>query len=247
MKIISKSLRQKAYTQKVNIHDAKTFVETYLSVSTSQPFILRPYQERIFAGLLSGKNTIILAPRQSGLTSAVLAFMLWEAVANNNYIGVFFSLDATNSLLNQKKIIEMLEDSPDWLKSGILTVDKQSICFTNGSKILFNSSANDLRGLTISRIYLDNFPYMKEQLQAEIFHSICHLQIGKISMGSCPKTYGDIFHNIWVNSFNKNPTWANVRVLVTELPYYTHAWENQVRATISQEAWRRCYACEFFI
>lgn len=122
----------------------------------------RQYQVELENVLVSGKDSVVLYPRQSGKTVTVSMYLLWVILFNNNKnIGIAANVQklATEVLDKIKKIYIEL---PVWLQAGIIVWNKQSIEFSNGVKVMTSATNGDsFRGFSIHTLYVDEAAFIK--------------------------------------------------------------------------------------
>lgn len=140
------------------------------------PMVLQEYQEDLLKTYVDN-NTIVNAPRQSGTSLTTAMYILWYAMFNSfKTIGII-SDKRQSSFHNLEMIRHAYNNLPDFLKEGIgLKVNnKGAIQFTNDSMILaLSCEANAMRGISFDLMHLDNFAYVKQSKQEDIYE---HVQI----------------------------------------------------------------------
>ena len=115
-----------------------------------------PFQYQI--GLLNSYHNnrfnINMLPRQSGKTTCASAYLLWYAM----FIPDQTILVAAHKYTGAQEIMQRIrygyELCPDFLRAGVVSYNKGSIEFENGSRIISQTTTGTTgRGLSISLLY----------------------------------------------------------------------------------------------
>jgi len=102
-------------------------------------------------------------------TITVCAFLLYQAIFNNDYFIAILANNASKSREILGRLKMMYELLPWWLKPGVIEWNKGSIEFSNGSKIFAGPTTNSsIRGYSISCLYADEFRFRPERCR--VFH-----------------------------------------------------------------------------
>jgi hypothetical protein len=123
------------------------FATTYIKVAHQEhgiiPMQSRDYQLDLWNKFLNHNRVIGLLSRQSGKTSAVIAYVLWFAIFNESKnIGI-----VSNKEASAKRFLMRLKDSyqwlPEWLKPGVSKWAETSVRFENGTLIQTAATSGD--------------------------------------------------------------------------------------------------------
>jgi len=251
MKIVSKSLRRNFTSQaKYTFDDFLDFAKNNINVTTpsnAKGFAIRDYQERICSAIFEKDNVIVLAPRQAGLTTTLLACAFWESIAYEKSTVVYFCSTYVDAVSLCKKAADMLSAHTPVQLSKILP---NTLQFSNQSKLIFCYSPDALKGLKIDKIFCDNFPYLREDYQQEIILECFHKNaaIRGVVFAGCAKKKYDYFHDLWMTATQNTPNpkaFYPIRVYLTELPFYSMMWEQKMKQMIAPSVWKCFYECEF--
>ena len=104
------------------MHNPIYFVENYVKVISLDdgmvPFVLYPYQRRMFEQFQENRFSIVLACRQSGKSISACAYLLWYVLFNpEKTVAILANKGATaREMLN--RITLMLENIPFFLQPG---------------------------------------------------------------------------------------------------------------------------------
>jgi hypothetical protein len=171
------SLSQQQMTEIIACHkDYYYFRRNYCKIVTKKG-INRPeprdYQKRLEDALVTGDDVLAFWPRQSGKSVTISTYLLWKAITTPNInIGIAANVQklAAEVLDKIKKIfIEM----PIWLQPGIVSWNKGSIEFDNGTKIMTSATNSDsFRGYSIHLLYVDEVAFIGANLWEEFADSV---------------------------------------------------------------------------
>jgi hypothetical protein len=133
----------------------------------------RDYQSRLEDELVTGEDTLAFWPRQSGKSVTISTYLLWKAITTENInIGIAANVHklAAEVLDKIKKIfIEM----PIWLQPGIVSWNKGSIEFDNGTRIMTSATSSDsFRGYSLHCLYIDEAAFIRPSLWEEFADSV---------------------------------------------------------------------------
>jgi hypothetical protein len=153
------------------------------------------------------------------------------------------------------------ENCPDHIKAGVVTYNKGSLDFDNGSRIISaTTTENTGRGLSISLLYLDEFAFVRPTIAQEFWTSITPTLStgGKAIITSTPNSDEDQFALIWKQANKTEDEFGNqtdvgvngfraYRAYWSEHPERDETWAREMRAQLGDERFRREMDCEFII
>jgi hypothetical protein len=210
---------------------------------------LRVYQNRIIDTVDGNRQTVILAPRQCGKTTAIQMIMLHYAMFTPyKCCAILANKDATaKSILDDIKTA--YENLPDWMKVGVTEWNAHTIVFENGSKIFSAATSKDaIAGESVSFLYIDECALIPENLARE-FYRANYPTVSKgekIVITSTARGVGNLFHSIWKGAIDKTNTYVPVRVDYWEVPEYSSAeWKENMIADIGQISFNSEYGNHF--
>jgi hypothetical protein len=122
------------------------------------------YQDQLIAKYQSNNRTIVHNTRQSGVTTATWAYVLWYSIYNSdkNILITSTTVDSARSIM--VNIRNALESMSDELTPKITTFNRDKVAFSNGSSIsIVAATANVVRGETISLLWCDDFAFYNKQ------------------------------------------------------------------------------------
>lgn len=219
-----------------------------------QPF---DYQQRYIDVCHQYRFSIALLPRQSGKSTTAAGFLLWYAM----FVPDSTILIAAHKYLGAQEIMQRIrfayEACPDHIRAGVVSYNKGSIEFENGSRIVAQTTTeNTGRGMSISLLYLDEFAFVRNTIAKDFWTSIVPTLStgGKAIITSTPNSDEDQFWEIWraasktVDEYG-NPTDLGVngfkafRAYWNEHPDRDEKWASEQRAQLGDERFSREIEC----
>jgi len=219
------------------------------------------YQERLIETYHKYRFSISLMPRQTGKSTSAAGYLLWYAM----FVPDSTILVAAHKYLGAQEIMQRIryayENCPDFIRAGVVSYNKGSIDFDNGSRIVAQTTTeNTGRGMSISLLYCDEFAFVRPTIATEFWTSISPTLAtgGKCIITSTPNSDEDQFALLWkganktIDDFG-NETELGVngfkayRSYWKEHPDRDEAWADQQRAQLGEERFRREMECEFLI
>ncbi len=219
------------------------------------------YQERLIDTYHNYRFSISLMPRQTGKSTSAAGYLLWYAM----FIPDSTILVAAHKYLGAQEIMQRVryayENCPDHIRAGVVSYNKGSIDFDNGSRIVAQTTTeNTGRGMSISLLYCDEFAFVRPTIAKDFWTSITPTLAtgGKCIITSTPNSDEDQFALIWkgankcVDEFG-NETEIGIngfkafRSNWKEHPERDDAWAAEMKAQLGEERFRREMDCEFLI
>jgi Terminase large subunit, T4likevirus-type, N-terminal/Terminase RNaseH-like domain len=219
------------------------------------------YQVRLINTYHNNRFSISLMPRQTGKTISAAGYLLWYAM----FVPDSTILVAAHKYLGAQEIMQRIrysyENCPDFIRAGVVTYNKGSLDFENGSRIVSQTTTeNTGRGMSISLLYCDEFAFVRETIASEFWTSITPTLStgGKCIITSTPNSDEDQFAQIWRAANDCFDEYGNTTVLGKngfkafsskwqETPGRDEAWAQQMRSQLGEERFRREMECEFVI
>jgi len=232
--------------------DASYFIQNYVKVQHSTLgsvlFKFRKYQKRTLKNLVKNKQNIILAPRQSGKTIGIVAYILWYTIFNNDkIIGV-----ASNKQASAKDIISRFrfayEELPLFLKPAVVSYNKFDIEFDNGSKIMSAATTeNTFRGRSLSLLFLDEFAFVPPRIAEEFWTSILPTIStgGAIIITSTPNGSEGIFADVWFKSEQELNSFKPTRIYNSEVPGRGKKFKKEMLEKMTEEQYSQEFDAAF--
>ena len=219
------------------------------------------YQARLVEVYHNYRFSISMLPRQTGKSTTAGGYLLWYAM----FIPDSTILIAAHKYLGALEIMQRIrfayESCPNHIRAGVVSYNKGSIEFDNGSRIVAQTTTeNTGRGMSISLLYADEFAFVRPNIAVEFWTSISPTLAtgGKAIITSTPNSDEDQFALLWKGA-NRcedqygNPTLVGrngfkaFRARWQEHPDRDESWANQQRAALGDDRFRREMECEFII
>ena len=234
-------------------NDPIYFVNNYVKIVHVDkgliPLDLYEYQERMINTFNDNRFVITKMPRQSGKSTAVVAFILHYLLFNSdkNIAVLANKAELARELLDRVK--KAYENLPLWLQQGVVVWNKGSIEVENGSKILATSTTGSAaRGQSFSMVFLDEFAFVQHGIADEFFKSVYPTissgQETKMIIVSTPKGMNH-FYKMWVEAEEKRSNFIPLAVNWWETPGRDEDWKLQQIANTSEESFDQEFACNF--
>jgi len=172
-------------------------------------FDLYPYQAKAMGEFEENRYNIVLKGRQLGFSTLVAGYALWLMLfhKDKNILVIATKQETAKNLVT--KVRFMHQNLPVWLRGEILTDNKLSLQFTNGSQIKAVASSKDAgRSEALSLLILDECAFIDN---ADIIWTAASSTLstgGKAILISTPNGVGNFFHKMWqqaesqANEFN---------------------------------------------
>lgn len=225
---------------------------------TYMPF---DYQKRLINTYHNYRFSISLMPRQTGKTTSAAGYLLWYAMFNPDSTILIAAHKYTGAQEIMQRIRYAYELCPDHIRAGVVSYNKGSIEFENGSRIVSQTTTETTgRGMSITLLYCDEFAFVRPTIAREFWTSISPTLStgGKAIITSTPNSDEDQFATIWKEA-NKcideygNPTSLGIngfrayRSYWNEHPDRDEKWAREEEGRIGEERFRREHGCEFLI
>jgi hypothetical protein len=219
------------------------------------------YQERLIETYHKYRFSISLMPRQSGKSTSAAGYLLWYAMFVPDSTILIAAHKYTGAQEIMQRIRYAYEACPNHIKAGVVTYNKGSLDFENGSRIVSaTTTENTGRGMSISLLYLDEFAFVRPSI-AELFWTSITPTLstgGKAIITSTPNSDEDQFALIWKLANKCEDSYGNetelgvngfkaYRAYWTEQPGRDAKWAEEMKAQLGEDRFRREIGCEFII
>ena len=235
----------------------------YIQHPTRGRMLLHPfeYQLRLIDTYHNNRFSISMLPRQTGKSTVAAGYLLWYAM----FIPDSTILVAAHKYLGAQEIMQRVrygyESCQDHIRAGVVSYNKGSIDFDNGSRIASQTTTeNTGRGMSISLLYADEFAFVRPTIAKEFWTSISPTLAtgGKAIITSTPNSDEDQFAYLWKGANKCEDEYGNpmpmgingfkaFRAKWQEHPDRDDKWAAQQRAALGEERFRREMECEFII
>lgn len=219
------------------------------------------YQSRLLDAYHGHRFNINMLPRQMGKTTCAAGYLLWYAMFHPDQTILISAHKYTGSQEIMQRIRYAYELCPDHIRCGVVSYNKGSIEFDNGSRIVSQTTTGTTgRGMSISLLYCDEFAFVQPNIAEEFWTSISPTLAtgGKAIITSTPNSDEDTFAMIWKEANNRFDEYGNEQEIGingfksftchwSEHPDRDDAWAKEEQGRIGEERFRREYNCEFLI
>ena len=219
------------------------------------------YQEELIDTYHHNRFSVNMLGRQMGKTTTAAGYLLWYAM----FIPDSTILIAAHKYTGAQEIMQRIryayETTPNHIRCGVVSYNKGSIDFDNGSRIVSATTTETTgRGMSISLLYCDEFAFVRPTIAREFWASISPTLAtgGKAIITSTPNSDDDQFALIWREANRKIDEYGNERAVGRngfkefmarwdKHPDRDDAWASQERSALGEERFRREHNCEFII
>jgi len=243
------------------LHFAKHFAFIQHPVRGKLLFDPYEYQLRLMHSYHNYRFNINMMPRQTGKTTCASIYLAWYAMFKPDQTILVAAHKYTGAQEIMSRIRFVYETCPDHIRAGVVSYNKQSIEFENGSRIVAQTTTgNTGRGMSISLLYCDEFAFVQPNIAEEFWTSISPTLAtgGRAIITSTPNSDEDTFATIWKQAEQKFDTHGNEQELGIngfhsfvaqweEHPDRDEKWKVEEIGRIGEEKFRREYGCEFLV
>ena len=187
----------------------------YVNRNGLEHYVPFDYQREMIFNMHNYKRLISLFSRQNGKTITSAIYLLWFAMKYDHKDILICAQSKDASMENLSKIKMAYEYCPDLLKKGLISDNKSTLEFDNGSRIAVRAAnIKAPRGLSPAIVYVDEFAFIGSQdsadntlkLQQEFYAALTpalSATQGKLFITSTPMSETDLFYRIWNGSQRK--------------------------------------------
>jgi hypothetical protein len=188
-------------------------------------------------------------------------YLLWNAM----FVPDSTILVAAHKYLGAQEIMVRVryayESCPDYIRAGVISYNKGSIEFENGSRIVAQTTTeNTGRGMSISLLYCDEFAFLRPSIARDFWVSISPTLStgGRAIITSTPNSDEDQFATIWKQANKCVDEYGNTTELgingfrAFKAEWWQHpdrdeVWKSEELGRIGEERFRREHGLEFLI
>jgi len=219
------------------------------------------YQVRLFHTYHNYRFNVNMLPRQTGKTTCAAIYLTWFAMFNPDQTILIAAHKYTGAQEIMQRVRYVYECCPDHIRAGVISYNKGSIEFENGSRIVSATTTDNTgRGMSISLLYCDEFAFVAPNIAEEFWTSISPTLAtgGRAIITSTPNSDEDTFATIWKQAEQKFDDHGNEEELGIngfhsftvrwdEHPDRDEEWREAEMGRIGEERFRREYGCEFLV
>ena len=217
------------------------------------------YQQRLINAYHTNRFSISLMPRRTGKTTTAAGYLLWRAMFHPDSTILIAAHKYTGAQEIMQRIRYAYELCPDYIRAGVVSYNKGSIDFENGSRIVSQTTTETTgRGMSITLLYCDEFAFVRPTIAREFWTSISPTLStgGQAIITSTPNSDEDQFAFIWKQA-NKsvdeygNPTNNGLGIngfYAYKSDWWEHPdrddkWKEEEMGRIGEERFRREHGC----
>lgn len=211
------------------------------------------YQTELLENYNDNRFSVNLLGRQMGKTTTAAGYLLWYGM----FVPDSTILIAAHKYAGAQEIMQRIryayESCPDHIRAGVVSYNKGSIEFDNGSRIVAQATTeNTGRGMSISLLYCDEFAFVRPNIAKEFWTSISPTLAtgGKAIITSTPNSDEDQFWLIWTEANKKFDEYGNeaaigingfaaYRAIWNRHPDRDEKWAREERSRIGEERFKR--------
>jgi hypothetical protein len=191
-------------------------------------FDLYDYQKQSLNDFEAKDYNIILKGRQIGISTLVAGYALWLLLFHNdkNVLVIATKQETAKNLVT--KVRFMHSNLPVWLRGSVITDNKLSLQFANGSQIKAVASSKDAgRSEALSLLILDEAAFIDD---ADIIWTAASSTLstgGKAILLSTPNGVGNFFHKMWQQAESKENNFNPILLDWQVHPERDQAWRDR--------------------
>jgi len=209
-------------------------------------FNLYPFQENSLTELRDNRYNIILKSRQLGISTLTAGFALWSMLFNEdfNVLVIATTQEVAKNLVNKVQIMnEML---PSWLKTEIISNNKLSLKFKNGSQIKAISSASTgARSEALSLLIVDEAAFIRNIEEIWIASQATLSTGGGAIVLSTPNGVGNWFHQTWADAESAINGFHTIKLHWDVHPERDQSWRDDQTKLLGERGAAQECDCDF--
>ena len=177
------------------------------------------FQDKCVEQFIKERFNIILKSRQLGLSTIVAAYTVWLALFYKNKDILIIATKLAVAINFIRKVKYIINSMPKWLiLPGIVDNNKQTISFTNGSKIQAIPTSEDAgRSEALSLLIVDEAAFVRnfDTIWTGIYPTLS--TGGNAIILSTPNGVGGQYYDLWMGAEENENIFNPVK-----LPWYVH-------------------------
>ena len=235
------------------VYFMRNFVKIQHPTRGTIPFDLFEYQERFVRHMHDNRFVMTLQPRQCGKTLTVAMYLLWYACFVSDATVLIASKNQSHALEIAARVRFAYEQLPNWLKPGMKYYNRHNLEMDNGSRIISEATTEKTgRGLSISKLYLDELAFISPRIQELMWASLAPTLStgGSAIISSTPNGDTELFATLWRRAMSGKIDAAGTNFVPFEVHWRDHPerddsyWETMVNL-LGLLKTRQEVGCEF--
>jgi hypothetical protein len=186
-------------------------------------FNLYDFQERTLIDLNEHRFNIILKSRQTGISTLVAGYSLWNMLFNQdfNVLVIATKQEVAKNLVTKVRV--MNDFLPNWLRQRAVEDNRLSLRYANGSQIKAISASPDAgRSEALSLLVFDEAAFIEKVEDIWVSSQSTLSTGGSAIILSTPNGVGGFFHKMWMDAESGENGFNFIR-----LPWQVHPERNQ--------------------
>ena len=249
LKFTEKQIQEYIKCSKDPVYFAKNYIKIVNVDQGLIPFRMYDYQEEMVYGFRDNRFVICKLPRQTGKSTTVTAYILWQILFTDNQNVAILANKGSLARDLLGKIQLAYEYLPKWLQQGITVWNKGNIELENGSKVVAAAtSSSAIRGGSFNLIFLDEFAFvgnnLAEDFFASVYPTISSGKSSKVFIVSTPNGMNH-FYKMWTDAEEGNSDYLPIQVHWSQVPGRDEKWKEETIRNTSEEQFRQEFDCEF--
>ena len=214
-------------------------------------FDLYPFQENTLDSIRKHLYSIILKARQLGISTLVAGYSLWCMLFTPDFdvLVVATTQETAKNLVTKVQI--MHDNLPSWLRGNIITNNKLSLEFSNGSRIkAISSSKEGARSEATSLLIIDEAAFIQNIDEIWLSAQATLSTGGGAIVLSTPNGVGNFFHATWNEGIKgkeeeEDIDWNTIRLHWTLHPERNDVWAAAQLAKLGKRGFAQEHDCDF--
>ena len=230
------------------------FAENFFYITTldegKRTIKLYPAQRRVLKSTASNRFVIVLASRQTGKTTSMTIYALWNTIFNADKRVLIVANKEDTAINILRRIRTAYQQLPNWLKPGVKQWGKTEVVFENDSSITISStSTTAARGESINVLIIDEMAFIQEHIIEEFWKSVIPVisssRTTKIFAVSTPNGTGNKFYDMYTAAERDENGWTAERIDWHEVPGRGKKWKKEMLQTLGSEEFDQEFGNQF--
>ena len=241
---------QQAQELKRCAQSAEYFIENYAKIEHPKmgmiPLKLHGYQ-RDLVRWVQEDHIILKHPRQCGVTSTMLAFLLWETMFKSDRSTLLLFPRHSTAIMANHKARDMYEALPTWLRAGATFMNGQRLAFENGSSMRFTTSIDSIGScISFNRLFVDGFAYVDESIQEKLVASMIPWPNGpQCVLASTPISRYDLFGQMYEYAESNPSVLRPMSIEYSDLSHASQEHAAEMASIVGEQRFKRDFCGEF--
>tara|TARA_R110001583_G_scaffold9651_1_gene45467 strand:+ start:8378 stop:9865 length:1488 start_codon:yes stop_codon:yes gene_type:complete len=226
------------------VYFIKEYIKIIHPVRGQVPFDLYRFQNRIVTEINSNRFNVIKKFRQAGVTTIMCAYALWFIIFHEKKMCMVVSIGDRESTSFLRRVIEMYEELPPWLKPGVHEKNKHNLVLETGSRIR-SQPAGAGRGESVSLLIVDEAAFIPDMADfwAAMYPTLS--TGGNAVLLSTVNGMSNLYYEIYKGAERGENGFNVIDIYWREHPEYTEKWALEMRPALGDRMWSQEYECDF--